>query len=137
MSLHLRQEDYIAVLTVFVASLAVGLVRYVLGDIGLEMVEAAGPVILLAGGYFLYRSSRSWQKELARYLEIITLGIVMFAAAWTYQILGTAQNLLEIIGRPIIFLTGFFHPLAVGSVILISYGIFLIWKEGDDKLEFS
>lgn len=135
MSLHLRQEDYIAVLSVIAASLAVGVVRYTLGDIGLEIVEAAGPVILLTGGYFLYQSSRSWQKRLARYLEIIIIGMIMFAAAWVYQITGTAQNLLEIIGRPTIFLTGFFHPLAVGGVLLISYGIFLIWKEGD--LEFK
>lgn len=135
MSLNLQDIDYVVIGSILFASLVVGFLEHRLGNTGHQFIELGGPLVLFMGAYFLYQSSRSWQRSIARYLEIIIVGITFFAVSWIFNILRTDFKMAQVLGSYAEFLFGFFHPFAVGGVILIAYGIFLIDKEGGFQFE--
>lgn len=116
----------------------------VLGQLGLVSVQAetmigyATAIVIVPGIYFIYRARNLWGGHVARYLELIGLGMAVHMLLWIPHIwwhlqgMATADGLPPaMLGLDPAFWYIFFHGFSLAAFGFMTYGFYLFWTEGE------
>lgn len=129
---HLERKDYGLVLGGFVLSILSAFVLPAFVDDAMR-VEAYTRFLVAAvvsyGIYSIYMSIEAWAGELARYLQLIGIGLGILMVAWIphigWHILGNPEWL----GLNPTFWITLFHSLTLLAFLTSTYGFHLFWKK--------
>ena len=127
MDLQLRREDIILVTGLIVAAVLNGVVWEVMSfgtaaEGWFRFVEAAAVLTALYG---VYRARGLWGGEVARSLEVTSIGIITYMLSYIPHIGWHLADNPEVFGVPSNVWVGFFHGVSAVSFLIVGYGLFL------------
>lgn len=129
---YLQKNDYLLLGGGLVLSLILSLLapRFLQQPMNIEaysrlMVSA----IILWGVFSIHKAIQSWAGELARYLQLIGLGLVILMLSWVPHIGWHLRDNPAWMGMDPTFWVTLFHSLTVLAFIVSSYGFNLFWKK--------
>jgi len=131
-TLHLKAEDY----QVIAAGVLLGVFGGVIGHVYSVGIRAelytrvAVSLAILVALYCIYQARTAWGGDLARYLEIIGAGLVLFMLTWIPHIEWHIQGSPVLFGLSSGFWLGFFHALTASTFLITAYGFYRFWQEG-------
>lgn len=121
--------------TVIAAGILLGIFGGIMGQIyqiGPEAELYTRYVVALsvfAALYCIYQARSSWGGDLARYLEIIGVGFILFMLLWVPHIEWHIKQMPTIFGLSRSFILGFFHTMTASTFLIAAYGFYRFWQE--------
>lgn len=135
MQLKTRDKQFIG-LGVLLAAISGGLAYA--GIIGLKAEMLLGYLPGLAApaaAVFAWKARSLWGGDVARYLEIIIAGLLIQFVVYDIHLYWHFQEILSgalpVWGMSAVFWRAIFHGLSALSFILIAYGFYLFYTEGE------
>lgn len=144
MALNMERKDYAVVGGGIALAVAVG-AFFLAMEAGPAMEQTFRWItgLAIAGAVVvIYKARDLWGGEIARSLEIIASGLVMFMLQWIPHIqwhqIGAAQAVQggspmpAWFGVPGPWWLGFWHGLGLAAFLIIGYGFYTLWKAGKE-----
>jgi hypothetical protein len=126
---RLKNVDYIVVLAILSVSALTGIIQYFTSlNIVVGYIELVGPLAILVSTVIMYQIARNCRTKIGRHIKIICIGSSFFVMGWSHRLLNRTVN-LETLGIPVDFTTAFFVALAIGGMILMAYGFYMVKEE--------
>jgi len=127
MDLHINREDVILVTGLVLAAVLNGVIWHVMNfDTAAEgwfrFIEAGAVLTALYG---VYRARGLWGGEVARSLEVTSIGIITYMLSYTPHIGWHIANNPAILGIQSEAWIGFFHGISAVSFLIVGYGLYL------------
>lgn len=127
MELKTRKEDAVLILGLIGAAILNGVVWSVMGFGGSDeqwfrFVEGAAVLTALYG---IYRSRGLWGGEVARSLEVTSIGILVYVISYVPHIGFHVSENPVTLGVPSSAWIGFFHGISAVSFLIVGYGLYL------------
>lgn len=127
MELKTTREDVILIIGLIGAAVLNGVVWSVMGFGGgaeqwFRFVEGAAVLTALYG---IYRARGLWGGEVARSLEVTSLGILIYMISYIPHIGFHVSKNPVTLGLPDNAWIGFFHAISAVSFLVVGYGLYL------------
>ncbi|MFQ3308288.1 MAG: hypothetical protein ACI977_000518 [Candidatus Nanohaloarchaea archaeon] len=127
MELKTTREDVILITGLIAAAVLNGVIWNVMNfGVGAEawfrFVEGAA---VLTAFYGIYRSRGLWGGEVARSLEVTSLGIIVYLLTYIPHIGWHVSGNSASLGIPSGVWVGFFHGISAVSFLIVGYGLYL------------
>jgi hypothetical protein len=127
MNLNLTKEDVILVSGLILAAVLNGVIWHVMNfGTGAEgwfrFIEGAAVLTALYG---IYRSRGLWGGEVARSLEVTSIGIIVYMLTYIPHIGWHVSGNPDLFGIPSAIWIGFFHAISAVSFLIVGYGLYL------------
>lgn len=132
LDLRLKRKDYAIIGTGFLGVLgfASAMSYFFTDPMGVEMyTRFVMSAVILASVFFIYQAITSWAGDLARYLELIGLGLAIEMIIWMPHIGWHVSGMGPVFGLSPTFILSFFHAIGVLGFLITAYGFYLFWKQ--------
>ncbi|MFQ3308182.1 MAG: hypothetical protein ACI977_000407 [Candidatus Nanohaloarchaea archaeon] len=121
--------DYAVALAILLISTLAGLIHHFTPvKIPIIYMEITGLLIFLTGVGIMYLIARKAENRVGRHIKVVCIGALFFVMAWSHRI-AKGQLELENYGLTDNVTSSFFVTLAVGGMILMTYGFYMVKEE--------
>lgn len=132
MKLHLKRPDYMVIGGGVLGAVLAGVLGHLLAappsiEVYTRFMTAFA---ILVSVYFIYRARQVWEGNLARYLEIIGLGLTALMVSWVPHIGWHLKGMPPWLGIAPGGWIAFYHILTAVTFFIVGYGFYLFWQEG-------
>lgn len=129
MKKRLENVDYIVVLSIVLISILTGLIQHFTSlTIVVGYLEIVGPLVILIASLIIYQIARNSETRVGRHIKIISIGALFFVTGWSHRLIRRYVD-LEGWGVPVEFTSAFFVSFAIGGIIIMTYGFYMVKQE--------
>lgn len=136
---HLEKQDW------YVIGIAT-IITLIMGGVGAtdlynlqvgSIIEFSSVLPVFVGLVFIYLSRRLWGGSVARYLEVMGIGLgihmLLFIPHIQWHIIGEVEGgLTPLVGQPPEFWYIFFHGMSLAAFLFVGYGFYLFYQESQE-----
>lgn len=136
---NLKKRDFYIVLAAVLLPLISGFLAMGIQDLMtvvliIVAMTLAAALAVIIGVYAIYKGRGTYGGEVARNLEIIALGFLLFMIAYIPHTLWHVMGLPDALGPGWSLLSsawwaGFFHIGAIAFFLISTYGFYRFWKD--------